>query len=95
MRPLAIKHLKHTKEKDLVITDRGYTSYNWISHCYKSGIDFVSRCSKSSFKEAHNMFKNNELSKIVTLKRPKPSRSRTLDLPNDLIKNQLNIEHSQ
>ena len=81
---LAIEHLKHTKEKDLVITDRGYTSYNWLSHCYKNKVDFVSRCSRSSFKEARNMFKNNEISKIVTLKRPKPSRSRSLDLPKEI-----------
>ncbi len=54
---LAIDHLNYTKEGDLLIFDRNYPSYIFISYLISKKLNFVIRCSKTSFKPARNMLK--------------------------------------
>ncbi len=50
-------HLQWVEPGDVVITDRGYTSYSWVLDVLSKGAHFVSRCSGSSFAPAQNLLK--------------------------------------
>jgi hypothetical protein len=65
---LALKHLEHTQDNDLLLFDRNYTSYIFLASLVKLNRQFAGRCSKSSFKPAQQLFKQHFLdSKKVTL----------------------------
>lgn len=49
-RALALKHKLHWKEKDLIIYDRGYPSYDFKNEHLKSGIDYLIRVQKNHSK---------------------------------------------
>ncbi len=67
---LAVEHLKHCNDNDLIIYDRNYASYRFLATHIKTA-NFVIRCSKSSFKAARDLFKENVVkSCITTLKIP-------------------------
>ncbi|WP_269433907.1 transposase [Desulfonema ishimotonii] len=67
---LATAHLANYKKiKDLLIFDRNYPSYFFLAFLIHSGISFLGRCSRSSFKEAREMFGRQMIqSRTVTLK---------------------------
>ena len=66
---LALEHIKHTQESDLILFDRNYPSYIFLASLTKLGRHFTGRCSKTSFKAARDMFKQRVTnSNIVTLK---------------------------
>ncbi len=66
---LALEHIKHTQEGDLILFDRNYPSYIFLASLTKLGRHFTGRCSKKSFKAARDMFKQRVTnSNIVTLK---------------------------
>lgn len=46
------------KEDDLLIFDRGYASYEFLSTLIISGKNFIVRCPKNSFKAAQSLFEN-------------------------------------
>src|SRR5262249_247228 len=46
---MAHQHLAGVERGDIVLTDRGYTSYFWLWDVWARGAHFVSRCSRSSF----------------------------------------------
>jgi Transposase DDE domain len=54
---MAHQQLACLREGDLVVTDRGYTSYCWVWDVMARGAHFVSRCSRSSFGVAQMLFK--------------------------------------
>jgi hypothetical protein len=54
---LALTHLGHTREKDLLLCDRNYPSFRFISSLSQAQRDFLIRCSMSSFKQARDMLK--------------------------------------
>ena len=54
---LGYGHLDWVEAGDVVITDRGYTSYVWLLQVLAKGGHFVSRCSGSSFGPAQNLLK--------------------------------------
>ena len=54
---LALTHLGHTREKDLLLCDRNYPSFRFISSLSQAQRDFVIPCSMSSFKQARDMLK--------------------------------------
>lgn len=54
---LAHRHLDWIEPGDLLITDRGYTSYLWLLDVLAKGGQFVSRCSGSSFGPAQNLLR--------------------------------------
>ena len=65
---LAEEHLEFAKTGDLLTFDRNYPSYRFLATLTQNNIDFVGRCSRSSFKEARMMFDDDtEESKIVIL----------------------------
>jgi hypothetical protein len=69
---LALEHIKHTQDGDLILFDRNYPSYIFLASLTKLGRHFTGRCSKKSFKAARNMFKQRVTnSSIVTLKAPR------------------------
>lgn len=53
---LAKGHLKHIKQGDLLLADRGYPSYEYLASVLANSGDFVVRCSRGSFREAREMF---------------------------------------
>ncbi len=64
----AIQHLEHTKEKDLVIYDRGYPSFRLIyEHCQRN-VDFVIRAKKDFNNEVIAFYKSGEQSRIIQIK---------------------------
>lgn len=66
---LAITHLEHIQEKDLIIFDRGYISYVLMSKIIENKGDFVIRLKNNSFLESREMFRENgSKDKIVTIK---------------------------
>ena len=67
---LAHGHLDWVQPGDLVLTDRGYTSYRWILDVLARRAHFVSRCSRSSFGEAQSLFKQDRagVSVLTTLR---------------------------
>lgn len=54
---MAYAHLDWLKPGDVVVTDRGYTSYLWVLQILAKGGHFVSRCSASSFAPARSLLK--------------------------------------
>jgi len=68
---LAIGHLEYTQENDLLLCDREYPSYRFLSTLVKLNRHFVIRCSAKSFAAARAMLKGKGTnSQIVTLKVP-------------------------
>ncbi len=66
---LALEHIKQSREGDLILFDRNYPSYIFLASLTKLGRHFTGRCSKTSFKAARDMFKQQVTnSNIVTLK---------------------------
>lgn len=65
---LALNHLTHTTENDLLICDRNYPSYRWLSKLIHTKRHFVIRCSSASFSVARQMLKGEGAdSQIVTI----------------------------
>ena len=82
---LAEEHLSYAGSNDLVLLDRNYTSYRFLSYMRMRGIDFVCRCSRKSFKAAQEMFEGKGRdSQIVTLFPPNIKETRELGLPTQI-----------
>lgn len=73
---LAREQLGCLQANDLMITDRGYTSYCWLAAVLAGGAHFLSRCSRSSFAVARNLFEVNRTARswTVRVKAPKGAR---------------------
>jgi hypothetical protein len=84
---LAIEHLKHSREDDLLIYDRNYPSYFHLSTLCKLNKKFVMRCSAASFTVARKMLKGKGAdSQIVTLN-PRTNKLKEIqvyDLPKEI-----------
>lgn len=84
---LAVEQLKYTQENDLLLFDRGYTSYRFLATLIQHGRHFLGRCSAGSFKAAQEMFQEGAPeSRVVTMK---PSYSnykemQSLELPMEI-----------
>ena len=70
---MAHQHLAGVEPGDLVLTDRGYTSYFWVWDLLARGAHFLSRCSRSSFAVAQMLFRQNKagVSVCAVLRAPK------------------------
>lgn len=65
---LAVGHLPHTRQGDLLTMDRNYPSYRMLAELQQCGREFAIRCSAASFAEARQMLKGEGPdSQIVTL----------------------------
>lgn len=81
---LAIESLSCLNEDDLLIFDRGYTTYLFLATLIQQGRSFLGRCSGGSFHEFKAMFEAGAPdSKIVTLtaSRPTYKQMQALGLP--------------
>jgi hypothetical protein len=69
---LAHQHLDCVQSGDVLLTDRGYTSYFWVLDVLARQAHLVSRCSRSSFAVAQNLFQQNRagISVLATLRVP-------------------------
>jgi hypothetical protein len=67
---LAIQMLEATTEKDLLIYDRGYASYEFLAALVTNNKNYIIRCPKSSFKATESLFnqEGEAWSKVVCLK---------------------------
>ncbi len=74
---LAHDHLQWVQAGDLVLSDRGYTSYLWVWDVLARGAHFTSRCSRSSFFVAQNLFEQDRagVSVAATLKPSKAAKA--------------------
>jgi len=54
---LAMEHIKHAQNDDMILFDRNYSSYWFLASLIDSKIHFTGRCSKQSFKAAQFLFK--------------------------------------
>jgi DDE family transposase len=86
--PLALEQLGCLQAGDLLLNDRGYTSYRWVLAVRARGAHFVSRCSRSSFAQAQQLFGLNRggMSVKATLKVSKKAKTdcRRAGLPLEL-----------
>ena len=86
--PLAIEQLRAAAPGDVLLSDRGFTGYEYLAWHYKRGLHFVARCSSGSFLAAQELFRQNRAGRSVSVKlfAPIPVRAalRKLDLPLEL-----------
>jgi Transposase DDE domain len=73
---LAREQVGSLQANDLIITDRGYTSYLWLAAVLASGAHFLSRCSRSSFAVARNLFQVNRTARSWTVRVKAPKKAR-------------------
>ena len=72
---LAIDHIYHTNENDLLICDRNYPSYMFIATLCYNNRKFVIRCSAASFSQARDMLNGHGSDdQVVTIKTPNGKR---------------------
>lgn len=64
---LALQHLLHVKENDIVIYDRGYPSFHLIYEHIKQGSDFLIRAKISFSNITSEFIKSGESTEIVTI----------------------------
>lgn len=65
---LAIEQLDQAGCHDVIVTDRGYTGYPYLSAVVYMGLDFISRCSTASFAAAQELFRMNRAGRSIIAK---------------------------
>ena len=73
-RALVAAHLPHAAPGDVLVTDRGYTSWQHFAQVRAAGLHFVARCSRQSFAAVQVLFAADRagVSQVVTLPAPPP-----------------------
>ena len=66
-RELALSHKSHWKEKDLIIYDRGYPSYDFKYEHIKAGIDYLIRVQKNHSKIVSSFISSDKRTLIVDI----------------------------
>jgi hypothetical protein len=87
---LAKEHLKHTKENDLVIYDRGYCSFRMMALAVQAGTNFLIRGrSRRSFQVAEQMLAGKGPNDItITIK---PSKNTKVKIRNEGLPTELTV----
>jgi DDE family transposase len=65
---LAIEQLDQAACQDIIVTDRGYTGYPYLSAVVYMGLHFISRCSSGSFAAAQELFRMNRAGRSIIAK---------------------------
>lgn len=85
---LAIEQLPHADPGDVVLSDRGFTSYRYLAWHHKLGLNYVARCSTGSFAAAQELFRKNRAGQSMVVKlfapRPEHDQFKRLGLPLEL-----------
>ena len=74
--PLAIEQLAHAAPSDVTIFDRGFTGYRFLAWHHKRGVDYVGRCSSSSFAASQQFFRQNRAQRSIVVKLVAPRHER-------------------
>lgn len=86
---LAIEQLRHASPGDVMISDRGFSGYRYFAWHFKLKLNFVARCSSSSFLAAQDLFRKNRPGQSVVVKLFAPiderSELKELGLPLELV----------
>jgi hypothetical protein len=86
---MAVSQLKHVRQGDVLIWDRGYTGFFLMAQARAHGAHFIGRCSNQSFFTAQQMFKLNRAGHSLTVKQiasPEQKRNlRDLNLPTEMV----------
>jgi hypothetical protein len=73
---LAVEQLDQAATNDIIVTDRGYTGYPYLSAVSYMGLHFVARCSTGSFAPAQELFRMNRAGRSVIAKLLAPADQR-------------------
>ena len=65
---LAVEQLDQARRQDIIVTDRGYTGYPYLSAVIYMGLHFISRCSTASFAAAQELFRMNRAGRSIITK---------------------------
>lgn len=65
---LAVEQLDQARCQDIIVTDRGYTGYPYLSAVIYMGLHFISRCSTASFAAAQELFRMNRAGRSIITK---------------------------
>jgi hypothetical protein len=65
---LAIEQLDQAASQDIIVTDRGYTGYPYLSAVAYMGLHFISRCSTGSFAAAQELFRMDRAGRSIITK---------------------------
>lgn len=86
---LALAQLDCAEAGDVVISDRGYSSYRFFADLRQRGLHFVGRCSSGSFAAAQELFRKNRAGRSLVVKLFAPGNERAelkrLGLPLELV----------
>lgn len=66
-RRLAVEQLEALNQKDLILTDRGYASYEWFAR-HQAKRQFVCRCERNTFEAVAQLFEADEAGRSVQIK---------------------------
>ena len=67
-RVLAVEHLAVTAAEDLIVTDRGYSGFEWFARQVQASRQFVSRCERNSFAIVNELFEADQAGRSVQIK---------------------------
>lgn len=88
-RRLAREHLAALGQGDLLLTDRGYASYEWFARQLQAGIQFVCRCERNTFKEVQQLFLADQAGRSLRVKlRPHRAQTQAIQaagLPQEIV----------
>lgn len=73
---LALEQLSCAAPGDVILNDRGYTSYQYLACLQTRGLDFVARCSCGSFAAVQELFRKNRAGRTITVKLFAPANER-------------------
>lgn len=65
---LAVEQLYQAGYQDIIVTDRGYTGYPYLSAVISRGLHFISRCSTGSFAAAQELFRMDRAGRSIITK---------------------------
>jgi hypothetical protein len=86
---LAIEQLARAKPGDVLINDRGFTGFVYLAWHRKLGLDYIARCSTTSFCAAQDLFRKDRGGCSIRVKLMAPAAQRAelqrLGLPTELI----------
>jgi hypothetical protein len=86
---LAIEQLGQAARGDVLLNDRGFTGYRYLAWHHQRGLNYVARCSSSSFFAAQELFRKNRAGRSVMVKLFAPPHERVelrkLGLPLELV----------
>lgn len=74
---LALEQLVHAAPGDVLINDRGYTSYRYLACLQQRGLHYVARCSCGSFAAVQELFRQNRAGRSIVVKLFAPRNERT------------------